>query len=353
MKTRTIVIATVTILVTLMVSAVPFAFAMSYQGSASAECGESEGTILTVEPCVLSGGLYVHSHIFTDKAGVIKNGNNYSLSASSVQLTPNDLYLHVYAIGYDGDVDVSCDLSVSGVGSCTVSLDGSALVGTRTVSQGYHSFEVMYTGSYSGSSMPVSDVSLTVHASFLSDGASVEGASAVRLKATSSASVLEILEDSNPDLDEDYNFSTNTSVNHGNNYPATNISNENNAQGGISDNQGNIDVEIHIPSGPSFVMYLRTSGNNTFQLTMTRGTEVLVSGTVTFNSGVGTSGYYLSSISSDGSSSGYFYSSLNAVNSANAWMSGDGEEINIVIVTEDGQSASRNLKMDIVFKKES
>lgn len=340
----------------LVMTGVPIGYAMSYDATAYSQSESADGLMLTVEPCVLSGGLYSHSSIFTDKAGVTKTGNTYSLSASSVDLTPANLYLNIRAIGYSGDVEVSADISVSGVGSCTVYLDDTALSSERTVSQGYHAFRVTYSGSYSGNTMPVSDVSLTVTVTMLSQGISVGTGSAVRLKATSSASVVEILEESNPDIvdpDSDYTLSGNPTVNHGNNYPAANISNENNGQGGISDNQGNIDVEIHIPSGPSFVMYLRTSGNNTFQLTMTRGQDTLVSGTVTFNSGVGTSGYYLSSVSADGSSSGYFYSSLNAVNNANAWMSGDGEEINIVIVTEDGQSASRNLKMDIVFRKES
>ena len=175
------------------------------------------------------------------------------------------------------------------------------------------------------------------------------------MKATSSATVLEIMEDNNPDIvaSEDYQFTTTTSTNHGNNYPAVGLQNDNNNQGGIADNSGNIDVQITIPAGPQFVLYLRTSGSNTFLLTMSKGSEILVSGTVTFNSGYGTSGYYLSSKSYDGSSSGYFYSSLNNVNSYDAWMSGDSSDISIVIVTEDGQSASRNLKMDIVFKKET
>lgn len=344
------------VLAVVVLSGIPIAYAMSYEASAYTNTGSAEGVILTIEPSVLSDGGYIPSAILTEKAGVTKSGNTYSLSASSVNLTPADLYLNVLATGHDGNVSVSCDISVNGVGSCTAYLDGSALSSERTVAQGYHSFRVAFSGSYSGRTMPQCDVSLSVTASYLSAGTSAGTESAVRLKATSSDSVLEILEDSNPDLiepDSDYSFSSTPTVNHGNNYPAVNISNDGNGQGGISDNQGNIDVEIHIPSGPSFVMYLRTSGNNTFQLTMTRGSEVLVSGTVTFNSGIGTAGYYLSSVSSDGSSSGYFYSSLTAVNNADAWMSGNGDDINIIILTEDGQSASRNLKMDIVFKKES
>lgn len=334
---------------------IPTAYAISYNGSVMVSSAQTDSLCLTVEPCVLMDGEYLPSHIITEKAGVTKNGNTYSLSATSVQLSPDNLYMRVSAIGYDGEVQVSCETSVSGVGSCTATIDGNVLDSELSVSQGYHPFVVTYTGSYSGTTMPVSDVSITVHASFLCDGTAYTDSSAVRLKATSNASVMELLEQSNPDLvdpDSDYSFSSTPTVNHGNNYPSANISNDNNNQGGISDNQGNIDVEIHIPSGPSFVMYLRTTGNNTFELTMTRGTEVLVSGTVTFNSGWGASGYYLSSVSADGSSSGYFYSSLNAVNNADAWMTGNGDDINITIHTEDGESASKSLKMDIVFRKE-
>ena len=342
------------VLIAVAIFLIPSGYALAYSGTVSSTFGSSDGSYILVESCVYDGGDYVQSPILTERAGVTKTGNTYNLSASSVQLSPSNLYLHVYAEGYDGMITVSCDTDITGVGSCTVSLDGSALT-SRTVSQGYHSLAVLYSGSYSGNTMPECDISLEISATASSVGGYLGVGEGLRLKATSAATVLEILEENNPEIvaSDDYEFSSNTSVNHGNNYPAANISNENNAQGGIADNQGNIDLEIAIPSGPSFVLYLRTSGSNTFSLTMTKGSEVMVSGIVTFNAGYGTSGYYLSSHSYDGSSSGYFYSSLNNVNTYNAWMSGDSEDIHIRILTEDGQEASRNLKMDIVFKKES
>lgn len=345
----------VAVLVVFAIAIVPVGFAWDYSGQASASYGSSDGACIFVETYTYDGGEYTESDILVNKAGVTKTGNTYTLSADSELLTPSNLYIYIHSIGYNGSVVVSCDLSVAGVGSCSAALDGSALT-ERTVSQGYHSFAVYFSGSYSGNTMPQSDVTVTVSVSAIStQGAYTHGSDAVRLKATSAATVLEIMEESNPEIvsSEDYTFSSTTSTNHGNNYPAVGVQNENNNQNGIADNQGNIDVQITVPAGPSFVLYLRTSGSNTFQLTMSKGSEILVSGTVTFNSGIGTSGYYLSSHSSDGSSSGYFYSSLNAVNSNNAWMSGDSQDISIVILTEDGQSASRNLKMDIVFKKES
>ena len=131
------------------------------------------------------------------------------------------------------------------------------------------------------------------------------------------------------------------------------MANEDNSRGGIADGDGNIDLNLTIPKGYAFVLYLRTTGSNTFQLTMYKGTEVVISGTVTFNAGgYLASGYYLSSKSYDGSSSGYFYSSINNVNTYDAWMSGSTEDYSLVITTQDGQSASQTLKMDIVFKKD-
>lgn len=342
------------ILLAVMVLSIPVGYALSYTGSAECSAGPSDGSCIIVESCVRDGDIYTPSGVFTEKATVSKSNNLYTMSATDVLLTPSSLYLHIYGIGIDEDITVSALADVTGVGSCTVSLDDTVLSSDRTVPQGYHKLAVTYSGTYSGASMPTAEISLSVYATVSSTGSYVTLSEGLRLKADSPSSVLEILEDSNPEIvaSEDYGFSTNTSVNHGNNYPAANIANENNNRGGISDNQGNIDLEITIPSGPAFVLYLRTSGNNTFQLTMTKGDQVLVSGTVTFNSGIGTSGYYLSSHSSDGSSSGYFYSSINNVNTYNAWMNGDSEDIKIRIVTEDGQEASRNLKMDIVFRKE-
>ena len=341
------------ILLAIMVLSIPTGYALSYTGSAECSADSSDGSCIIVESCIRDGSTYTPAGIFSEKAVVSKSNNLYTMSVTDVLLTSTSLYLHIYGIGTDEDVTVSAIATVTGVGSCKVFLDDSIL-SERTVPQGYHKLAVTYSGSYSGSTMPTAEISLSVYAATSSTGSYVALSEGLRLKADSPSSVLEILEESNPEIvtSDDYEFSTNTSVNHGNNYPAANISNENNNRGGISDNQGNIDLEITIPSGPAFVLYLRTTGNNTFQLTMTKGDQILVSGTVTFNSGIGTSGYYLSSHSYDGSSSGYFYSSINNVNTYNAWMSGDSEDIKIRIVTEDGQEASRNLKMDIVFKKE-
>lgn len=157
--------------------------------------------------------------------------------------------------------------------------------------------------------------------------------------------------DSNPEFgteDSDYNMSTTPAGNHGSN-PAVNISNENNQNGGISDGHGNIDLDFVVPQGASFVIFLTTRGNNTFHIHMERAGQTLLDGTVTFNSGGQSMSYYLSSKSYDGSSSGYFYSSLTDVNRYDAWMTGSTAEISVNIYTDDGQSASNNLKMDIVF----
>lgn len=338
---------------------VPTGFAITYSGDAVVSVGSAEASCILIEPCVMDGSDYVYSEIITEKVGITKNENNgrYSLSASSTPLTPSGLFLHIYGAGTEEDVTVVCNVSVTGVGSCVAMMDDSTLTEREHVSQGYHSFSLLYSGTYNATSMPSVIISMEITAMSMSEGTVIRDSSAVRLKATSSSTVLEILNESNPEIvaSDDYSFSSTTSTNHGNNYPSVGVHNDHNNQGGISDNEGQIDVEIIIPSGPSFVLYLRTSGTNTFHLTMTKGTEILVSGTVTFNAGgiFSTSGYYLSSVSADGSSSGYFYSSLNNVTSHNAWMSGDSDDIHLSITTEDGQSASRNLKMDIVFKKES
>ena len=349
--------------VCLLMLAVPVGCAVSYQGSASLTSEGIDSSCVCLNLFLKDGDEYTSlpsDSLFSEKIGVTKsNTNRYSANVTNHLLTSENLYLMA-----SSDCTFSWDYALS-LGSTynvtvTARLNGTALArdtGTALAGGTYVPFALYASGSYAQStSMPVLGLSVTLTATSLSDGVYSQGSlTAVRLLATSSASVLEIMEENNDELvtSGGYTFTESTSANHGNNYPAVGIRNDDNNQNGISDSNGQIDVEITIPQGPDFVIYLRTSGNNTFNILMKKGDETLLSGTVTFNAGFGTSGYYLSSYSYDGSSSGYFYSSLNNVNTYNAWMTGDTSDISLIITTEDGQSASRNLKMDIVFKKES
>lgn len=349
--------------VCLLMLAVPIGCAVSYQGSASLTSEGIDSSCVCLNLFLKDGDEYTSlpsESFFSEKIGVTKsNTNRYSASVTNQLLTSDALYVRASS---DCTFSWSYSLSAESTYSVTLTakLDGTSVAtGTGVSLSGdtYVPFGLYATGSYAQSTnMPVLGISVTLTATSLSDGTYSQGSlTAVRLKATSSSSVLEIMEENNDELvtSGGYTFTESTSTNHGNNYPAVGIRNDGNNQNGISDRNGQIDVEITIPQGPDFVIYLRTSGSNTFTILMQKGGEVLLSGTVTFNSGFGTSGYYLSSYSYDGSSSGYFYSSLNNVNTYNAWMSGDTSDISLTITTEDGQSASRNLKMDIVFKKES
>lgn len=351
------------IAVCVLIMATPVGFAMSYQGSASLSCDEVDSSCVCLNLYTKDGDEYTSlpsEGLFSEKIGVIKsNTNRYSANVTNQRLTPENLYV---LASKDCMFSWNCVRSLGSTYNVTVTarLDGTALAQdtqTSVVGGVYTPFALYVTGNYpQNRSMPVLGLSLTLTATDQSDGVYSQGSlTAVRLLATSSASVLEIMEENNDELvtSGGYTFTETTSTNHGNNYPAVGIRNDDNNQNGISDRNGQIDVEITIPQGPDFVIYLRTSGSNTFTINMSKGDEVLLSGTVTFNAGYGTSGYYLSSHSYDGSSSGYFYASLNNVNMYNAWMSGDTSDITLTITTEDGQSASRNLKMDIVFKKES
>ena len=350
--------------VCLLILAIPSAYAMSYQGSASLTSEGIDSSCVCLNLFLKDGDEYTSlpsDALFSEKIGVTKsNTNRYSANVTNYLLTSENLYLMA-----SSDCTFSWDyiLSLGSTYNVTVTarLNGTALAkdtGTALAGNTYVPFALYATGTYAQStSMPELGLSVTLTATDLSDGVYSQGSlTAVRLLATSSASVLEIMKENNDELvtSGGYTFTETTSTNHGNNYPAVGIRNDDNYQNGISDRNGQIDVEITIPQGPDFVIYLRTSGSNTFTINMSKGDEVLLSGTVTFNAGgYGTSGYYLSSHSYDGSSSGYFYASLNNVNTYNAWMSGNTSDITLTITTEDGQSASRNLKMDIVFKKES
>lgn len=333
----------------------PVGYAISYNGTATLGDGDAVAETLSVGTYSLADGVYSPSPVGISPVTVTKNNNGtYTLNESGTQISSG------FYIGIFGDCEtcqVECDTGlVSDIPSATVSvaIDGRTAYPLTLTVGSYYPLTMTVSASYTGNSYPVLDVSPVITVSSLSEGNCHQvSTTALRLKVTNASSVVEIIENSNEELVDagGYDVSTNTSVNHGNNYPAVNLANDSNTNGGISDNSGQIDMSLVIPKGYSFVIYLRTTGNNTFSLTMMKGSEEVISGTVTFNSGFGATGYYLSSVSYDGSSSGYFYSSINNVNRYNAWMSGDTEDYSIIITTEDGQSASRTLKMDLVFQK--
>lgn len=142
------------IMVVLAVLLVPTGFAVSYNGVATCSCGSLDGSCITVESYVYDGGEYTPSAIITEKALVTKGNTNYTLNANNVKISAEDLYLKITGIGYDGSINLSCAFSVTGVGSCTAKLDGSAFT-SGTVTQGYHSFEVLYSGSYNANTKPM------------------------------------------------------------------------------------------------------------------------------------------------------------------------------------------------------
>lgn len=334
----------------------PIGFAISYNGSAVLSDGPAVAETLSVGTYSLTDGEYMPSPVGISPVTVTKNTNGtYTLNENGTQVSSG------FYVGIFGDCDtcqVECDAGMTtDIPSATVSLaiDGRTDYPLTLAVGSYYPLTMTVTASYNGNTYPTLDLSPVIAVSSISEGSCHQASTtSLRLKITNASSVLEVIEESNEELISTggYEVSTTTTVNHGNNYPAVNLANDSNTNGGISDNSGQIDMSLVIPKGYSFVIYLRTTGSNTFSLTMMKGSEEVISGTVTFNSGIGASGYYLSSVSYDGSSSGYFYSSINNVNRYNAWMSGDTEDYSIIITTEDGQSASRTLKMDLVFQKD-
>lgn len=334
----------------------PIGYAISYNGSAVFDEGAAVAETLSVGTYSLAEGEYTPSPVGISPVTVTKNNNGtYTLNENSTQIS-SGFYVGIFgdcsSCSVDCDVGLTTDIASASV---SVAINGRTDYPLTLAVGSYYPITMSVTASYSGSTYPTLDLCPVITVSSLSEGDCHQiSTTALRLKVTNASSVVEIIENSNEELVDagGYDVSTNTSVNHGNNYPAVNLANDSNTNGGISDNNGQIDMSLVIPKGYSFVIYLRTTGNNTFSLTMMKGSEEVISGTVTFNSGIGATGYYLSSVSYDGSSSGYFYSSINNVNRYDAWMSGDTEDYSIIITTEDGQSASRTLKMDLVFQKD-
>lgn len=350
---RTLPILTVLVALSFMM---PIGYAMSYNGSAVLEDGGAVAETLSVGTYSQDGGDYSPSPVGISPVTVTKNNNGtYTLNETDTQIS-SGFYIGIF--GNCTTCSVDCDVGLTtDIASATVSMaiDGRSDYPLTLGVGSYYPITMSVTASYSGNTYPTMDLSPVITVTSLSEGDCHQiSTTALRLKITNASSVLEVIEESNEELISTggYEVSTTTTVNHGNNYPAVNLANDSNTNGGISDNSGQIDMSLVIPKGYSFVIYLRTTGSNTFSLTMMKGSEEVISGTVTFNSGIGATGYYLSSVSYDGSSSGYFYSSINNVNRYNAWMSGDTEDYSIIITTEDGQSASRTLKMDLVFQKD-
>ncbi|MBQ1293247.1 MAG: hypothetical protein IIY21_04370 [Clostridiales bacterium] len=335
---------------------IPTGFALSYDGSAVLQDGSVSAETLSVGVYSYDGDVYTPTVAgITSSLTVTKTGSTYSLNVT------DEPVLSGYFIKISGNAtectlncDTVMDTDISNV-SAKVYVDGSSEY-PRTIQVGtYYPVSMSITASYTGNTFPDLDISPRFTVSSIAHGSfQQESVTVLRLKITDPASVEEVIVNANEDLVDTggYDVSTNTAGSHGNNYPAVNLSNEGNNRGGISDRNGQIDLDLTIPKGYTFVMYLSTTGSNTFHLKMMKGDTTVIEGTVTFNAGIGTSGYYLSSKSYDGSSSGYFYSSINNVNQYDAWMTGGTEDFSIEITTEDGESASRTLKMDLVFKKD-
>lgn len=336
---------------------IPCGYAISYSGEAVTD-GEVSAVCLSLGAYTWDGSDYATtSNILSEKVPVTKTGTTYSANPSSYPLS-QDVFLKVY--GADS-ANLSWSATITGDFSSSVlsvSLDSAELAQgeSRLVSNGYHSLGIAYSGSYSGAAMPTLDISIEFSAYTMCSGSYQSVSDCVRLKASSPESVQEIMVENNEDLvtDGGYTISTTTSTNHGGDYPAIGLRNDGNPRGGIANNNGQINVSVNVPQGYLFVIYLRTTTNtsNTFDIVMKNSGETVLNGTVTFNSGIGATGRYLSEKSSDGSSTGYFYSSLDQVDAYGAWMSGDSSDYTIEITTTEGESASRNLMMDFVFKKE-
>ena len=239
----------------------------------------------------------------------------------------------------------------------SVNQDATISSGAATVSFNLNMSSGEYDGKFSlwvksNSAGTYGMYTITIDATYT--GCSAINAGSVSAIATPEEAVQQ-MGDVNPTFntdESDYNMTDNTAGNHGNN-PAVNISNENNPRNppGISDARGEISVDIVIPQGAEFVLYLKNESNteNKFYITMTRNgeSEPFLQGTATFN---GNNSKYLSAYSYDGSSHGYFYSTIAEVNNYEAWMYGNASDITININTDGDLSASTSLRLDIVFR---
>lgn len=299
----------------------------------------------------------------------------YYSANGSYQLSSDDLYIMTSAIGM-GSISTytfSASATVKGISSdkCSVwfevyskDTDGEYSQKVTASSGGTYVLDLneyyrIVSGvnmSYSGNSKPDLTLDVTLE-SVCTD--KVTGAYLAKdLKHTythlsSNEDVAEMLKEANPNL-SGYTISSDPAGTH-DGYPAANISNNNSRSGGIAF-QRQIDLTLTIPQGYGFVIYLQISNtsywdySSTFNITISQGNEVLVTGVATLRGG--SISAYLSSVNKDGTSSGYFYDDLSSVSQNNAWMTGKTSDITVKITSnyQSGTSTSANLKMDFVFQ---
>ena len=253
----------------------PVGYAISYNGTATLDDGNAVAETLSVGTYSLTDGEYTPSPVGISPVTVTKNTNgSYTLNESGTQISSG------FYIGIFGDCDtcqVECDAGMTtDIPSATVSvaIDGRTAYPLTLTVGSYYPLTMTVSASYNGNTYPTLDLSPVIAVSSLSEGSCHQASTtSLRLKITNASSVLEVIEESNEELVSTggYEVSTSTTVNHGNNYPAVNLANDSNTNGGIADNSGQIDMSLVIPKGYSFVIYLRTTGNNTFSLTMMKG----------------------------------------------------------------------------------
>lgn len=256
---------------------------------------------------------------FTPSVTVLEGGSSFTTLSFSFRL-------------YDGNIQLQDD----GYGNYTLDIGKE------------YGIELVMRIVYSGRSIPDLFIRTDLMSNTVSDGLFLaDSLEITHLKVHDDQSASEIIQEYNPSLgtgSSSYEVSDEPVGDHGD-YPAANISNVYNNQGGISNQYGSINVSLTIPQEARFVFYLQKDTNYQPQLTITikRGSQTILNNSFTMVS----DSCYVSTVMNPDNGR-YSYPTLERVEHYDAWIVGDSADIQITIQSYGG-NATRNLKMDIVF----
>ena len=289
-------------------------------------------------------------------------GTNITYSVNdTVKLSMDNLYVRTDGYNIQGTCTFTPSVIVLEGGSSFTTLlfsfrlyDGYSLMQddgygsyTLEIGKGY-GIELIMRIVYSGRTIPDLFISANLTSDKISDGRYLaDPLEITHLKVHDNQSASEIIQEYNPSLgtgSSSYEVSDEPVGDHGD-YPAANISNVSNDQGGISNPYGSINLSLTIPQEARFVFYLQKDTNYQPQLTITikRGSQTILNETFTMVSGA----CYVSTVKNP-ENQRYSYPTLERVDHYNAWIVGDSADIQISIRSSYG-NATKNLKMDIVF----
>ena len=333
-------------------------YSVKLQNTTSNRISTNNNAKVTVES---SSGGYIGSSSAPSISGKnINSGSTGTYNGSFVYVGGMGYFLECHHTGvYNGSFSISITISevddvvgatiritlggissqstVSSAGVCTITYSGLSFVNNEFSER--FTMEINHTRA-----VAVGDYAVTAIAS-LNGHTATNHADITTIPITDPDDAIDVINTTNPDLGEQgYELSEGTVSETG--YSSVSITSE--GQSGIADANGDIDLNLTIPSGVDFVFYMTNTRSNNAQITI--HLLMKVDGITVTDEDYILSGSYTSRYISY--KEPVWMYSINSVNQNDAWISGEYSNVTIEITGDDIDSR-RALTLELVFRNSS